>query len=371
MQNTKTIKSVYIHIPFCHNICSYCDFCKNYYNEKIVEDYLNALEKEINNNYKNEIINTLYIGGGTPSSLSIKQLKKLFSIIDIFKLNKEYEFTFECNYEDINEDMLMLLKQNKVNRLSIGIQTFNKKFEKILERNIDKEKMYESILLSKKYFNNINVDLMYAIGDENLKDLEEDINEFIKLDVTHISTYALIIEDNTKLKISNIKEINEDTQNEMYELICKKLKENNYVHYELSNFSKKGYESKHNLTYWNNENYYGFGAGASGFIKNTRYDNTKSVINYINGKTIVFEEKLTKEDLINDEVMLNLRKITGINKKEFYNKYKINFNEVFNIDNLIKQELLIENEEYIYINPKYLFISNEIIYKIIYESHLE
>ena len=365
MQNIKTIKSVYIHIPFCHNICSYCDFCKNYYNEKIVEDYLCALEKEINNSYKDEIINTLYIGGGTPSSLCLKQLNKLFSIINIFKLNKEeYEFTFECNYEDINEDMLMLLKQNKVNRLSIGIQTFNKKFEKILERKIDIKKMKQSIILSKKYFDNINVDLMYAIGDETLKDLEDDINEFIKLDVTHISTYALIIEDNTRLKISNTKEIDEDTQSKMYDLICRKLKENNYVHYELSNFSKKAFESKHNLIYWNNENYYGFGAGASGFIKNTRYDNTKSVINYINGKTIVFEEKLTKEDLINDEVMLNLRKITGINKRDFYNKYKINFNEVFDIEELIKQELLIENEEYIYINPKYLFISNEIIYKI-------
>lgn len=355
------IKSCYIHIPFCKNICSYCDFCKNFYSEKIVSDYLNTLEREIDNNYKGEILNTLYIGGGTPSSLSLNNLKKLFEILEKIKLSKTHEFTFECNYDDITEELLILLKQNRVNRISIGVQTFNEKYEKMLNRKINKVEMINSINLSKKYFDNINIDLMYALFEESIEDLEDDLNTFIDLDVKHISTYALIVEEHTKLGLSNIKEVDEDTQNDMYYKIASKLKDNGYTHYELSNFSKIGYESKHNLTYWKNEEYYGFGAGASGFVSDVRYDNTKSIINYINGKTRVYEEELSIEQKIKDEVMLNLRMINGINKDSFKNKYNISFDEVFNYKNLVLNGYLIENNKNIYIPEDKLFVSNEII----------
>lgn len=365
------IKSCYIHIPFCKNICSYCDFCKNYYNDEMVSKYIDALEKEIKDNYKKEVLDTLYIGGGTPSSLSYDNLNKLFNVLKTFKLSNNYEFTFECNFEDITDELLKLLKENKVNRISIGIQTFNNKFEDILSRTIDKDKMFENISKVKKYFDNINVDLMYAVPTESINDLKKDLINIIKLDVTHVSTYALIIEDHTKLSIKNIKEISDDLQSNMYYMIVNELTKFGYNHYELSNFAKKGYESRHNLTYWKNERYYGFGAGTSGFINNTRYDNTKSIINYIKGKTKVYEEKLNKLMLMKDEVMLNLRMIKGINKNDFYNKYKIKLEDAFNYSSLVKNSLLKVDNNNLFIPKDKLFISNEIIIRMLDSFNLE
>ena len=365
------IKSCYIHIPFCNNICSYCDFCKNYYNDEMVSKYLDALEKEIKDNYKKEVLDTLYIGGGTPSSLSYDNLNKLFNVLKTFKLSNDYEFTFECNFEDITDELLKLLKENKVNRISIGIQTFNNKFEDILSRTIDKDMMFENISKAKKYFDNINVDLMYAMPTESINDLKKDLINIIKLDVTHVSTYSLIIEDHTKLSIKNTKEINDDLQSNMYYMIVNELTKFGYNHYELSNFSKKGYESKHNLTYWKNERYYGFGAGASGFINNTRYDNTKSIINYIKGKTKVYEEKLNKLMLMKDEVMLNLRMTKGINKNKFYNKYKIRLEDAFNYKDLVEEELLEDDGLNFFVKKDKLFISNEVIIRMLDTFNLE
>lgn len=359
------IKSVYVHIPFCKNICSYCDFCKNFYNKKIVLEYLIALEKEIKENYKGEYLDTLYIGGGTPSCLKRNELKKLFEILGNFKLNEKYEFTFECNYEDISEAFLIMLKSYGVNRISIGIQTFNNIFSKILQRKIDKIKMEEKILLAKKYFKNISVDLMYAIPGEKISDLKSDLELFLSLDVTHISTYSLIFEEHTKLIKMSLEEMDDDTQSVMYDKIVNTLSSKGYIHYEISNFSKPGFESKHNLTYWNNDEYYGFGAGASGFIKKRRYNNTKSVFNYIKGKRIVYEEYIDNNQMIKDEVMLNLRKAQGINKDEFFKKYNIKFEELFDYLLLIKRGLLKETHNNIYIPENKLFVSNEIIINLL------
>ena len=355
------IKSCYIHIPFCKKICSYCDFCKNYYNELMVDTYLDNLKTEISENYKNEVLDTLYIGGGTPSSLSIKNLNKLFNILKIFKLSNKYEYTFECNYEDINEELLLTLKNYGVNRISIGIQTFNEKYSKILNRDINKKKMVEKINLTKRYFSNINIDLMYALPGEDIAGLKSDLEIIKMLDVTHISTYALIIEEHTNLKLQNIKETCDDIQNKMYYLIVDYLKNNGYNHYELSNFAKENYESRHNLTYWNNDNYYGFGAGASGFIDNIRYDNTKSIFKYNDGITRVYEERLNINELMKDEVMLSLRKISGINKDIFYKKYNILLEDAFDYKKLVRNNILTETSKNVYINENELFVSNEII----------
>ncbi len=282
-----SVHSVYIHIPFCDKICSYCDFIKVFYNEKYIEEYLLALEEEINNNYNGEKIETIYIGGGTPTSLKISELKKLFNILKIFKLNDNYEFTVECNIESLTKEKLDLLKKNNVNRLSIGIQTFNEKNLKYLNRFHTKEEVFAKIKYAKDIgFNNINIDLIYALKNETLDDLKKDIDLFLELDINHISTYSLIIEPHTKLYIYNENNIDDDLDYEMYKYICKKLKENNFIHYEISNFSKRGFESKHNLTYWNNLQYYGFGLGASGFINNIRYTNTKNMNKYLNKKFI-------------------------------------------------------------------------------------
>ncbi len=357
------IKSAYIHIPFCNTICSYCDFCKFLKNKEWVDKYLISLESEIKTLYKGEVLDTLYIGGGTPSCLDINELNRLFNILRIFKLNKTYEFTFECNIENITEELLILLKENRVNRISIGVETFNNKYLEFLNRHHTKDSAINTINLVKKYFDNINVDLIYAIPGETLEELESDIDILLNLDIPHISTYSLIIEEHTKLYIDKIKNIDEDLDYDMYNLIINKLKD--YNHYEVSNFSKEGYESKHNLTYWNNDKYYGFGCGASGYIDDIRYDNTRSITDYINGKHLLISNKLSKEEEMSNEFILGLRKIKGINKNTFKSKYNIDIKSIDIVNKLLSKNKLIEDENNIYINPEYIYTSNYILEEFI------
>ena len=360
------MESAYIHIPFCDTICSYCDFCKFIRNDEWINKYLNALEKEINTKYKGEILNTIYIGGGTPSCLNLEQLIKLFNIIKVLNRNKEYEFTFECNIENITKDKLKLLYDNGVNRLSIGIQTFNEKYLTFLNRNHTKQEIIEKINLAKEIgFKNINIDLIYGLNNQTLEELNEDIEEFLKLDITHISTYSLIIEPNTKIYINNYNNIDEDIDFEMYKLICNKLKDNGYNHYEISNFSKVGYESKHNLTYWNNNEYYGFGLGASGYIDNIRYENTRSFNKYLSGEYVKESHKLDLNEIIENEFILGLRKINGINKEIFKNKYNKDIKNIEVVNKLLECNNLLEDEKNIYINPDYIYVSNDILVEFI------
>ena len=365
------MKSVYIHIPFCNNICSYCDFCKLIYKKEWVDKYLEALEKEVEQNYKNEEIKTLYIGGGTPSSLEIKQLEKLNKIIKIFNLEKLEEFTFECNIESINKKKLEKIKEMNVNRLSFGIETFNEKFLKFLNRNHNSNEIKEKIKLAKEIgFNNINIDLIYGLENQKLEDLKYDLKKFLELDINHISTYSLIIEPNTKLYINNQNNISEDLDYEIYEYICNILKENNFNHYEISNFAKRGFESKHNLVYWNNEEYYGFGLGASGYINNIRYENTRNLKKYLNNKFIFSKKYINLNEKIENEFMLGFRKIQGINKKKFMDKYNYDMKEFKQIKKLLKVEKLQEDETNIFINPKYIYTENNILIELIDEDYI-
>ena len=353
--------SIYIHIPFCKNICSYCDFAKFYYNEKWADDYLIALEKEIKSKYQNELIDTIYIGGGTPTSLNTKQLEKLLNITKLFNF-KNIEFTIETNV-DLSLDKIKLLKQYGVNRISIGVQTVNQKHLKFLNRNHTKEEIIDLVNLLKKYDFNINVDLIYGMPNQTLKELEEDLDFILSLDVNHISTYSLIIEPHTKIYIDNITNIDEDLDYQMYQLINQKL--NNYIHYEISNFAKDGYYSKHNLVYWNNLEYYGFGIGASGYIDGYRYDNTKSYQSYLKGNYILEKHKLSKIEKIENEFILGFRKLEGINIIDFKNKYNIDVLDIDIVKQLLKESKLLIDNNHLKINPKYIYISNTILVNFI------
>ena len=359
----KMIKSCYIHIPFCKKICTYCDFCKFIYNEEWVKKYINSLENEINIKYKGEILNTLYIGGGTPSSLDINSLESLLIICKKFKMNSEYEFTIEFNPEDINKDKLSLCKKYGVNRISIGIESFNKDNLKYLGRDYINFK--EKIDLVKKYFDNINVDLIYGLSIEDINILNNDIDNLLELDVPHISCYSLIIEENTIFSINKRQYINEDIEYKMYKHLEKKLKNNNYIHYEISNYSKLGYESIHNLNYWNNGEYYGFGLGAVSYLNNYRIINTKNLTKYINNEYLkekIYEDINTR---ISNELILGLRKIKGININLFQKKYNKDITELYNIKDLIKEKKLLINNNNLLINPEYLYLSNEILINFI------
>lgn len=359
---------VYIHIPFCSNICSYCDFCKVFYNKDIVKNYLDCLDNEISSRYNGGSLKTLYIGGGTPSCLSISELERLFLIIDKFDISS-CEFTFECNVEDTSYDKLKFLYDHGVNRISIGVQTFNPKFLKFLNRNHTKDMVFNLVNMAHEIgFKNINVDIMYALKDESMLDLERDIDFLLKLDVCHISTYSLIIEEHTKLFIDGVSNIDEDLDFRMYDFICNKLEDNGYIHYETSNFARHGFFSKHNLNYWDNMEYYGFGCGASGYIDGVRYDNTRSLTKYLNGEFLGFSEVLSLSDKISNEFILGFRKINGININDFNKKYG-NIFKYDVVNRLIKEGKLINDGCNIFINPIYIYISNTILVDFIGEVY--
>lgn len=353
------MKSVYIHIPFCFDICSYCDFAKVYYNEAIASSYLDALAKEVEENYKGENVRTLYVGGGTPSALSIDLFEKLFQILKSFKLNYIEEFTIECNVSDITEEKLKFWKENGVNRLSIGVESFQSRLLHILNRR--EEEIESKITLAQQYFHNINVDLIYGIHSQTMEELKEDVRRFLDLKVEHISAYSLILEEHTALSISNYPEMDEDLNVTMYEYITTTLEQSGYVQYEFSNYSKKGHESKHNLVYWNNEEYYGFGLGASSFVNGIRANNTRNINQYIHHSFLLESHQLSKQEMMENEMILGLRKRTGVSEEQFYEQYQQSIEEVFDILELFQKEYLIKKDGYLSINPKYYFISNEIL----------
>ena len=356
---------IYIHIPFCDCICSYCDFCKILYNNKYINNYLDNLEKEIINRYKNELIKSIYIGGGTPSSLSYQELERLFNIIKIFKLDSNYEFTIECNVNNLDINKIKLFKDNGVNRVSLGVQSFNKEILTILNRSHTYKEVYSVINnLKSNNINNINIDLIYGVND-NIDIVKKDIDYFLSLDIPHISCYSLIIEDNTLLKINNYQNIDEDIEYEMYKYIENKLTSNGYVHYEISNYAKEGYQSTHNINYWDNGSYYGFGLGSVSYIDNYRISNTKNISKYNKGIYISNREYEDMNTNMSNDMILGLRKIKGVSISKFYNKYKKDIREVFDIDDLINNKILIIDNDNMYIDSKYIYLSNQVLIRFI------
>ena len=371
MVNEKNFKyqekrGVYIHIPFCRSICSYCDFCKMFYDTKWAHKYLRALEKEIDNYYMQDEIRSIYIGGGTPSILNLEEMEYLLKLTKKFHKMKNIEFTYECNLEDINIDMLKLLKFYTVTRLSIGIESFNKHLQDLMGRHHDFKEALEKIKLCRSLgFNNINIDLMYGFYNETMKDLKKDLQLFLKLKPEHISTYSLIINGHTLLKVNKIPALDDDSDAKMYDYICKYLRKKHFNHYEVSNFAKKGMESRHNLSYWDNLEYYGFGVSASGYIDKVRYSNTKNFFTYLKNIEKRDSTCLSRQDIMDYEIILGFRKTMGINKEEFFKKYQIPLEEAYPIKPLLKNKELKQKKEYIFISRDKLYVMNEILQKMV------
>lgn len=351
-------KGLYIHIPFCEHICSYCDFAKEYYQKNRVELYLNALKEELAS-YDIKDLTSIYIGGGTPSSLNEDELEFLLSLIDPYVKNN-MSFTFEANVENLSLNKIKLLKKHHVNRVSLGVQTFNDRLIKIIARHHD-ELMVRDVItkLKENGINDINIDLIYGLPSETKEELLEDIIKFTSLEVSHISTYALSVNKNTFFYNEGIKESSEEEVSSMYELIVNELKKKGFNRYEVSNFAKNGYESKHNLLYWRNEEYFGIGVGASGYLNSVRYDNTKSIDHYIKGKRRIYEEKLSPEDKEYYSIMLGLRLKEGV---------KINASSPYKdkLDECVKENLLERNIDTYKVKDEYLFILDFILRKILY-----
>ena len=355
---------VYIHIPFCKSICTYCDFCKMEYHEKYINDYLDNLKKEILSRYRGESVKTIYIGGGTPSTLTTDELDYLLSIASIFNLEDDYEYTIECNIEDINIDKLNLFKSYGINRLSIGVQSFDKDNIKALGRHHDEDMVFDNIYEAKKYFNNISIDLIYGIND-NIEKVKNDISMFLMLDINHVSCYSLILEENTKLYIDKHKYIDEEIDRNMFDYINDTLTKKGYKHYEISNYAKPGYESIHNKNYWLNGSYYGFGLSAVSYLNNYRITNTKNLTKYLKGEYLdnkIYED--TNRNKEND-LILGLRLIDGISISKFNKKYQDDLLNREVIKGLIKEGYLEVDKDNLKCNYKYIYLSNSILEKII------
>lgn len=329
-----------------------------YYNDLFFNTYYEKLLREVDiyQDYLNNTFKTIYIGGGSPSSIGINNLEKILKVLDL-KKEEDYEFTVELMPLDITEELLLLLKKYHVNRISIGVETVNPKYQKLIKRVVKKEVLTDKINLAKKYFDNINLDLIYGFKDETLEEVDEDINYLLSIDVEHISTYSLILENNTYLKYVNYQEIDDSISSQMYFYIKQKLEEFGYKHYELSNYAKEKV-SKHNLVYWNNEEYLGLGLSASGYIENIRYTNTRNLDKY---PFVKEEEYLNNKDKMTYFMILGLRKIEGINIKKFEKLFNKNIYDVYDIKNLLSKEYLILKNDNLFINPKYLYVSNSIL----------
>ena len=319
------VKSAYIHIPFCVKICTYCDFNKYFIQNQPVDQYLDCL---INEMKQSEVrsLETVFVGGGTPTALSYEQLEKLLTAItDIFEIKGE--FSFEANPDELTLAKVQLLKDYGVNRLSMGVQTFKPELLAILGRSHKTEDIYRAVNNARKVgIPSISLDLMYHLPQQSLEDFQESLEKALAMDIDHISSYGLILEPKTQFynmyRKGQLKIPNEDVGEEMYEYLLKRMHETELHQYEISNFGKKGHESEHNKVYWKNEGYYGFGAGASGYVNGERYNNVNPVNHYINKiqnkeRPVLDSVYPTESEQMEEEMFLGLRMNQGVSIKRF------------------------------------------------------
>lgn len=340
------VESAYIHIPFCKSKCAYCSFV-SFNKLEMITGYVYALLKDISDNYCGEKLRTLYFGGGTPSLLPIDLLSK---IIKKFNFQNNYELTIEINPDDANLEYFSALKSLGVNRLSLGSQTFDDEILKLIGRRHDSGAIENAVKLAKEVgFTNISVDLIYGLPLQTLDSLKNDLEKFLELDIQHISTYGLKIEEGSKFsryyscnrpaptltlpRGEGTVEIclpDDDTQADMYELINNTLEKNGYYRYEVSNFAKSGYESKHNLNYWDNNEYYGFGCAAHGYVDGIRYSNYSTLDEYMaKPSTHELGHTLSQQEKLEEEIFLGFRKRSGINVNKINERFSIDFNSKY------------------------------------------
>lgn len=334
------IKSLYIHIPFCQKICDYCDFTKLQYFRNFAISYLEALKDELSS-YQINNLTTIYVGGGTPTCLDDDLFLKLLEIIVPYQKNV-IEYTFEANPESLSLNKIKMLKEHNVNRLSLGVQTTNDKILKMVNRDHSFAQVKTAINnLKDNGIDNINVDLILGLPHTSEKILRRDLKNIISLDVKHVSCYGLTVNPHTVLYNRGFNAPNDDVLRSYYDIVEEIFLKEGFVHYEVSNWCKPGYESKHNLTYWRNHQYYGVGLGTSGYIRDIRYKNTVNLSQYLERNFIYEKEIVSFKDQLTYQIMLNLRTFEGLDYELVKDKEAV-------IDQMIKDGYLkLENNRLI------------------------
>jgi oxygen-independent coproporphyrinogen-3 oxidase len=360
------IKSLYVHIPFCVKKCLYCDF-NSYSNNSIQNEYIDALLEELSSIEIKEF-ETIFVGGGTPTILSIQNMDKLLKQLNRFNPK---EYTFEANPGTLSEEKLKLMKDGGVNRLSIGLQAWQDRLLNRLGRIHTLKEFLNNYYMARKHgFKNINIDLMFAIPEQTFEDWVETIENVLSLKPEHLSCYSLIIEEETPFFEMNQKKMlklpEEEVERKMYKYAINVLQGHGLNRYEISNFALSGYECRHNITYWMDEEYIGCGAGAHSFFNKKRYYNFKGISEYIkgvkNGNTIEEKTELTLNDEMSEFMFLGLRMCMGIEKRRFKKRFGVEIEEVYSreINDLIHKGLLIDNGEFIRLTDAGIDLSNQV-----------
>lgn len=355
--------SLYIHIPFCESKCTYCAFNSFCANDDLKEYYVDLLCQEIVERKVSTPVNTIYIGGGTPSILTEKQLSKIVeTVYENYNIYEDAEFTIEANPNSLTEEKLEFYKKLRINRLSVGVQSLNDKCLKKIGRLHDKNTAIEKIKLARKYFDNVSVDLIVGLENQDGKTLCKHAKMLLDLGVKHVSCYLLEIYDNTilgkQVKEKKYKPLDDNKMIEAFNKLSNYLQDRGLNRYEISNFAYEGYESKHNLNYWSRGNYLGFGLSAHSFVENKRTQNADTIELYEKKK--VTQEVLTKKEENEENIMLGLRSKIGVDLKKLReNGYDLSKNSYYN--EYVKQGILIETDDRVFLNPVFYHISNTII----------
>ena len=366
---------IYLHIPFCRSKCAYCDFY-SIANTKLIDNFVEAILKEIDLQKEylgNEIIQTIYFGGGTPSILKVNQIEKILNQINKqFNVDKNREITLEANPDDLSKDYLKSIKKLGLNRLSVGIQSFSDTDLQLMKRKHTVNQSISSVKSAQDIgFNNISIDLIYGLPDLSLENWNENINKAINLNIQHISAYHLTIEPNTLFhkyyKSQKLNLPNEDESLDQFRLLKEKTAEKGFLHYEISNFAVDGFISLHNTNYWMGVRYLGLGPSAHSYNLTSRQWNIQNLPIYLDeilkGKLPYERENLTETEKYNDFVITSLRTMWGLNieklKKQFDKKYKNHFLEISK--KMFEKNLLMKSGKNYILTDKGMFISDNII----------
>ena len=370
--------SAYVHIPFCTQICYYCDFSKVFIKNQPVDSYLEHLLEEFQS-YDIQKLRTLYIGGGTPTALSASQLEVLLKgLTKNLDLSALEELTIEANPGDLDADKIAVLKNSAVNRVSLGVQTFDDKMLKKIGRSHLEKDIYENIdRLKLAGFDNISIDLIYALPGQTMEQVKENVAKAIGLNIPHMSLYSLILENHTvfmnRMRRGKLPLPKEELEAEMFEYIIAELERAGFEHYEISNFSKSGFESRHNLMYWDNAEYYGIGAGASGYVNGVRYKNHGPIRHYLSaveeGNARITEEHLSQKEQMEEEMFLGLRKKSGVSMARFEEKFSQSFEEIYGkiVRDLVQQGLMQIEGDRVRMTKRGLFLGDTVAERFILE----
>ena len=345
-------QSLYIHIPFCSSVCDYCDFCKLQYFRIIAEKYIKALIKEIDSYKINEPLKTIYIGGGTPTSLDDDLFEQLLKYLDKYA-NDVIEYTVEANPESLSNSKLKLMKEHGVNRLSIGWQTTNNEILKDIGRKHTYEQALDAFKRARDFgFNNINIDIIAGLPGINKTDFLKDLEKVVETRPEHLSIYSLTVHEHTAFFHRKIKEPSQDEARDLYDIAHDYLKRNAYEHYEVSNWALNKKYAMHNLTYWQNNEYYGVGLSASGFINHVRYTNTFKMAEYLKGNYINSSESQSEEDEKESYIFLNLRTKFGIDFEDYNQKFHEDF-----LERNREQIHYFQSKKYLNFDEKHLYLT--------------